>query len=63
MNSSSQKEKKKKTCTGFELSTLAPNSSTTQPPVELMDCFLQYLTLHVLYDSLEQENDVIKEIS
>jgi hypothetical protein len=49
---------------GFELSTLAPNSSTTQPPVELTDLFfLQYLTLHVLYDSLRQENDVIKEIS
>jgi hypothetical protein len=25
--------------------------------------FLQYLTLYVLYDSLKQENDVIKENS
>ncbi len=33
---------------GFEQSTLAPNSSTTQPPVELTDLFLyNYLTLHV----------------
>ncbi len=42
-----KKEKGEKTYTGFELSTLAPNSSTTQPPVELTDFFVQYLTLHV----------------
>jgi len=49
---------------GLELSTLALISSTTQPPDEPNGLVvLQYLTLHVLYDSLEQENDVMKEIS
>ena len=32
-------EKKKKTCTGFELTTLALNFSTTQPPDELTVLF------------------------